>query len=129
MTTSVHELEHGAQRLATLLRENYSRTRMVEHYLGTVNPADPRIVEIVTAASDVLQPLFDRLDDSEAERVLLNHRLRICRANNQNLADYLATLPGRLPLPGADLARADVLTWLQAEVDSAPKLATGAPAP
>ncbi|MBD8481433.1 hypothetical protein [Pseudomonas coleopterorum] len=33
----------------------------------------------------------DRLDDSEAERALLNHRLRICRANNQNLADYLST--------------------------------------
>jgi hypothetical protein len=129
MATSVHELERGAQRLAALLQEDYSRTRMVDHYLGTVTPADPRIVEIVTTASDVLQPLLERLDDSEAEQILLNHRLRICRANNQNLADYLATLPGRLPLPGADLARADVLTWLQAEVDRAPKPAAGAPAP
>lgn len=129
MATSALELERGAQRLARLLQEDYSGVRMVDHYLGTVAPADPRVVEIVTAANDVLQPLFDRLDDSETEQALLNHRLRTCRATNQNLADYLASLPSRLPAPGGDLARADVLTWLQGEVDRAPKATEGATTP
>lgn len=128
MVTSAHELERGAQRLARLLQEDYAGVRMVDHYLGTVATPDPRVVEIVTAASDVLQPLLDRLDDSETEQALLNHRLRICRATNQNLADYLASLPSRLPAPGGDLSRADVLTWLQGEVDRAPRT-EGAPTP
>lgn len=128
MVTSAHELERGAQRLARLLQEDYTGVRMVDHYLGLEATPDPRVVEIVTAATDVLQPLLDRLDDSETEQALLNHRLRICRATNQNLTDYLASLPSRLPAPGGDLSRADVLTWLQGEVDRAPRT-DGAPTP
>lgn len=123
------ELERAAQAMAKLLQEDYSGTRMVEHYLGTISPADPRIVEIVTQAGEVVQPLLDLLSDAEIEQSLLNHKLRSCRAEHRNLAEYLSTMPERVPAVGGAFQRDDVIAWLRSEIAKAPIQSTGRATP
>lgn len=121
-------LEKAAQDLARWLSLDYSATKMIEHYLGTVTPADPKVVEIVTQANQIMQPLFDALGDAEIEHSLLTHRLGTCRAQFRNLSDYVRAIPDRMPPSKNAHQRGELLAWLTSQIDAAPT-APGGSAP
>lgn len=118
-------LELASQKLAAWLKLDYSAVRMIEHYLGTANPVDPAIAQIVTNANTILQPLFDEISDSETESRLLAHRLHSCRAEFRNLADYVRALPDRLPAIGDEHQHAQTKAWLEGEIAAAPGSISG----
>lgn len=120
-----HALEKAAQALALRLQLDYSATKMIEHYLGNVTPADPQIVNVVDLANQIMQPLFDALGDAEIELSLLTHRLGACRAQFRNLSEYVQAIPGRMPHSKNAHLRGELLAWLQQEIDGAPTHAGG----
>jgi hypothetical protein len=120
-----HALEHAAQALALRLQLNYAGTRMIDHYLGNVTTVDPHIVEVVTLANQIMQPLFDAIGDAEIEHNLLTHRLGICRTQFRNLSEYVHAIPGRMPTSKNAHLRGELLAWLQQEIDGAPTLPGG----
>ena len=113
-------LEKAAQDLAQWLNLDYSNTKMIEHYLGAVTPADPKIVEIVTLANQIMQPLFDAIGDAEIEHTLLTHRLGTCRAQFRNLSEYVQAIPDRMPASRNAHQRGELLAWLKNQIDAAP---------
>lgn len=121
-------LEKAAQDLARWLNLDYSATKMIEHYLGTVSPADPKVVEIVTQANQIMQPLFDAIGDAEIEHSLLTHRLGTCRAQFRNLSEYVHAIPDRMPPSKNAHQRGELLAWLKNQIDAAPT-APGGSAP
>lgn len=121
-------LEKAAQDLARWLNLDYSATKMIEHYLGTVTPADPKVVEIVTQANQIMQPLFDALGDAEIEHSLLTHRLGTCRAQFRNLSEYVHTIPDRMPPSKNAHQRGELLAWLNSQIDAAPTATGGSAA-
>ncbi|HFH3930815.1 TPA: hypothetical protein ACGJ23_005464 [Pseudomonas aeruginosa] len=122
MTTSqARALEAAAQRIAAAMRRDYRAVRMLDHYLGQVRKPDPRIVEIVTAADEIVRPLLDAITGAEDEKALLQHRVRTCQTECIELADYVRALPGRLPAHiDGQVDGVPFRTWLEAEVTSAP---------
>lgn len=122
MTTSqARALEAAAQRIAAAMRRDYRSVRMLDHYLGQVRKPDPKIVEIVTAADDIVRPLLDAITGAEDEKALLQHRVRTCQTECIELADYVRALPGRLPAHiDGQVDSVPFRTWLEAEVTSAP---------
>lgn len=118
--SQAQEIERAAQLLAKLVQEDYSAGNMLAHYLKTAPVVNPRIVEIVTVAAEIVQPLLTRLDDAGIEQTLLSHDLRSCRAEYRNLADYLSSMQARLPVAGGAFQRDDVLDWLRVEIEQAP---------
>jgi hypothetical protein len=122
MTTSqARALEAAAQRIAAAMRRDYRAVRMLDHYLGQVRKPDPKIVEIVTAADEIVRPLLDAITGAEDEKSLLQHRVRTCQTECIELADYVRALPGRLPAHiDGQVDGVPFRTWLEAEVTSAP---------
>lgn len=122
MTTSqARALEGAAQRIAAAMRRDYRSVRMLDHYLGQVRKPDPKIVEIVTAADEIVRPLLDAITGAEDEKALLQHRVRTCQTECIELADYVRALPGRLPAHiDGQVDGVPFRTWLEAEVTSAP---------
>lgn len=114
-------LEEAAQRLAKHAGRDYSKIRMVDHYLRRKGRKDPAIGALVAEADAIVRPLFDRITDLEAEGDLLRHRLRICHTETRALVEHLQGLPRRLPSHlDQEHAGFEVRAWLQAEVDRAP---------
>lgn len=122
MTTSqARALEAAAQRIAAAMRRDYRTVRMLDHYLGQVRKPDPKIVEIVTAADEIVRPLLDAITGAEDEKALLQHRVRTYQTECIELADYVRALPGRLPAHiDGQVDGVPFRTWLEAEVTSAP---------
>jgi len=120
-TNQAHALEAAAQRIAAAMRRDYRTVRMLDHYLGQVRKPDPKIIEIVTAADEIVRPLLDAITGAEDEKALLQHRVRTCQTECIELADYVRALPGRLPAHiDGQVDGVPFRTWLEAEVTSAP---------
>ncbi len=114
-------LEDAAQRLARRAGFDYSKIRMIDHYLQIKGRNDSEISALVAEADAIVRPLFDHITDLEAECDLLRHRLRVCHTETRALAEHLLGLPWRLPAALAkEHAGIELRGWLQAEIERAP---------
>jgi len=119
-TTQAAIIEEAAQGLATWLGENFAGISMVEHYLGTAHPVNPRAAEIASKAAEIMAPALEDLRAANVDRALKDHQLASRYAEFRNLADYVRSIPERVPKAGSAHARGEFIAWLRREIEAAP---------
>lgn len=119
-TTHAAMIEDAAQTLATWLGEDFKHIRMVDHFLGMVSPINDRAAEIASIAAEAMRPALEQIREAMIESALKDHQLASCNAEFRNLADYLRSMPERLPKVGSAHTRGEIQAWFKREIDAAP---------
>jgi uncharacterized protein (DUF2342 family) len=120
MSTHAEMIENFAQELATWLGEDFRSITMLDHYLARATPVNQRAAEITSKVADLMSPVLEQLRTASVDNALKDHQLASCNAEFRNLADYIISMPERMPKVGTAHARGEFLTWLKREIEAAP---------
>lgn len=118
--TQAQIIEDAAQELAAWLGEDFAGVSMIDHYLGRAEPVNLRAAEIAAQAAEIMRPLLEDLRAANVDRALKDHQLASCNSEFRALADYVRSIPERMPRIGSQHTQGELLAWLQREVDAAP---------
>lgn len=118
--TQAQFIEEAAQAMAAWLGEDFKAVPMIDHYLGRVSPVLPRAAEIAGLAMDLLSPALEALREADIDRALKDHQLASRRSEFAAFADYVRSIPDRMPAIGTPHDDLAFLAWLKRELAQAP---------
>jgi hypothetical protein len=118
--TQAQFIEEAAQALAAWLGEDFGAISMVDHYLGREAPASERATEIVALAVDLLNPALEALREADVDRALKDHQLASRRSEFTAFADFVRSIPDRMPEIGTPHDSLAFQAWLKRELSQAP---------